>query len=121
MNTTLRMKGDKNRFAGLRGWFLFLILMLGFSTTVMAQNSIKLSDEQVENLVKRSYQYVAVFNVNQKFALDPVSGALFTDGFNKSVAATTLADHTMKSIARPNNDTLFQMAVLDLRNEPVII
>lgn len=121
MNTTLRMKDEKNRFVGLRGWFLFLILMLGFSTTVMAQKTIKLSDEQVENLVKRSYQYVAMFNVNQKFALDPVSGAMFTDGFNKSVAATTLADHTMQSIARPNNDTLYQLAVLDLRKEPVII
>jgi len=121
MNTTLTMKDDKNRFEGLRVWFLLLILVLGFSTTVMAQNSIKLSDEQVENLVRRSYQYVAMFNVNQKFALDPVSGAMFMDGFNKPVAATTLTDHTMKSIARPNNDTLYQAAVLDLRHDPVII
>ena len=51
MNATLTMKDDKNRFERLRGWFLFLILMLGFSTTVMAQNSIKLSDEQVNRLV----------------------------------------------------------------------
>ena len=115
------MKGNKNRFAGLRVWLSLLILVLAGSTTVMAQKTIKLSDEQVDNLVNRSYQYVAMFNVIQKFALDPVSDAMFTDGFNKPVSATALADHTMTSIARPNNDTFFQLTVLDLSNEPVII
>ena len=86
------MKGNKNRFAGLRVWLSLLILVLAGSTTVMAQKTIKLSDEQVDNLVKRSYQYVAMFNVIQKFALDPVSDAMFTDGFNKPVSATALAD-----------------------------
>jgi hypothetical protein len=32
----------------------------------MAQKAIKLSDQEVENLVRRSYQYVAMFNVIQK-------------------------------------------------------
>ncbi len=86
-----------------------------------ADKAIELSDEQVENLVRRSYQYVAMFNVIQKFALDPVSGGMFMDGFNKPVALTTLADHNMTSIARPNNDTLYQGAILDLRLDPVII
>jgi hypothetical protein len=36
-----------------------------------------LSREQVENIVRRSYQYVAMFNVNQKFALDSASAAMF--------------------------------------------
>jgi hypothetical protein len=80
-----------------------------------------LSREQIENIVRHSYQYVALFNVIQKFALDPVSGGMFMDGFNKPVAMTKLADHTVKSIARPNNDTLYQGAVLDLRHDPVII
>jgi hypothetical protein len=61
-----------------------------------------------------------MYNVIQKFALDPASAGLFTDGFNRPVAATALADHTMKSIPRPNNDTLYQIAVLDLRHDPVI-
>ena len=82
---------------------------------------MQLSREQVENIVRRSYQYVAMFNVIQKFALDPASGEMFMDGFNKPVAMTKLADHTVKSIARPNNDTLYQGAVLDLRHDPVII
>ena len=31
---------------------------------------MKLSDDQVENIVRRSYQYVAMYNVNNKFALE---------------------------------------------------
>jgi hypothetical protein len=30
---------------------------------------ITLSDAEIENLVRRSYQYVAMYNVNNKFAL----------------------------------------------------
>lgn len=85
------------------------------------QQSRKLDDAQIENIVQRSYQYVAMYNVTHKFALNPGSGALFMDGFNKPVAATELADHNVKSIARPNSDTLYQGAVLDLRHEPMII
>ncbi|MEE9287160.1 MAG: DUF1254 domain-containing protein, partial [Gammaproteobacteria bacterium] len=98
-----------------------LFLAAGFSTAATAQKAIELSVEQVEDLVRRSYQYVAMFNVIQKFALDPASGGMFMDGFNKPKALTALADHNMKSIARPNNDTFYQGAVLDLRLDPVII
>jgi hypothetical protein len=88
---------------------------------VSQKAALELSDAQVENIVRRSYQYVAMYNVIQKFALDPASDRLFTDGFNKPIASTALADHNMTSIARPNNDTLYQLAVLDLRLDPVII
>jgi len=46
---------------------------------------------------------------------------MFMDGFNIPVAATTLADHNVKSIARPNNDTFYQGAALDLRHDPIIV
>jgi hypothetical protein len=82
---------------------------------------VSLSRQDIENIVRRSYQYVAMFNVNQKFALDPSSAGMFMDGFNKPKAMTQLVDATAKSIARPNNDTLYQGAVLDLRHDPVII
>jgi hypothetical protein len=62
-----------------------------------------------------------MFNVIQKFVLDPSSGAMFMEKVNKPVAGTALMDHTIRAIARPNNDTLYQGAVLDLRNDPVII
>jgi len=100
------------------------ILILGVTGCAQedkTQQDIKLDDAQIENIVRRSYQYVAMYNVIQKFALSPSSGDMFLDGFNKPVAMTELADHNVKSIARPNNDTLYQGAVLDLRHEPIII
>ncbi len=115
------MKLEKDRFKGITVWVIILFMTLVFSTTATAQKAIELSDVQIENIVRRSYQYVALFNVIQKFALDPASDRMFTDGFNKPKASTALADHNMTSIARPNNDTLYQIAVLDLRLDPIII
>lgn len=82
---------------------------------------VELNDTQINNIVRRSYQYVAMYNVIQKFALNPSAGGIFLDGFNNPVAKTVLIDHTMRSIARPNNDTLYQGAVLDLRADAVIV
>jgi len=73
-----------------------------------------LTDDQIENLVKRSYQYVAMYNVNNKFALKQ-------GGWNTLVADTKLKDHTIREIARPNNDSFYSSALLDLRAEPVIM
>lgn len=76
--------------------------------------STSLSDSQVENVVKRSYQYVAMYNVNNKFALK-------LGGWNTCEADTRLKDHTMREIARPNNDTLYLSCLLDLRKDPAIL
>lgn len=73
-----------------------------------------ISDAQLENIVKRAYQYVAIYNVNNKFALAQ-------GGWNTVVADTKLKDHTLSDIARPNNDTLYIGAMLDLRKDPVIL
>jgi len=73
-----------------------------------------LTDEQIDNLVQRSYQYVAMYNVNNKFA---AAGG----GWNTVSCDTRLKDHTMRSIARPNNDTLYISSLLDLRKDPVIL
>jgi len=75
---------------------------------------IALSDAQVEDIVRRSYQYVAMYNVNNKFALKQ-------GGWNTLGADTQLKDHTMREIARPNNDTLYITCLLDLRHDPVIL
>ena len=72
------------------------------------------TDDQIENIVRRSYQYVAMYNVNNKFALN--NGA-----WNMCVADTRLKDDTMRDIARPNNDTLYIGCMLDLRKDPVIL
>ncbi len=73
-----------------------------------------LTDEAVENIVKRSYQYVAMYNVNNKFAIK-------YGGWNTVHADHELKDHTTKEIARPNNDTFYITAMLDLTAEPVIL
>ena len=80
----------------------------------VAQTPGTLSDEQITNIIRRSYQYVAMYNVNNKFALKQ-------GGWNTCVADTQLKDHTMREIARPNNDTLYIGCMLDLRKDPVIL
>ncbi|MDH5345393.1 MAG: DUF1214 domain-containing protein [Gammaproteobacteria bacterium] len=73
-----------------------------------------MSDAGIYDLVRRSYQYVAMYNVNNKFAMKQ-------GGWNTVDADTRLKDHTMREIARPNNDTLYISALLDLRKDPVIL
>ena len=74
----------------------------------------QLSEADVENLVKRSYQYVAMYNVNNKFAAKQ-------GGWNTCDPDTELKDHTMREIARPNNDTLYISCMIDLRKDPVVL
>jgi hypothetical protein len=87
-----------------------LFFMVCCAAPTVANESIKLSDEQVENIIRLSYQYVAMYNVNNKFAY--VQG-----GWNTVVADTELKDHTMREIARPNNDTLYVACMLDLHKD----
>jgi len=93
---------------------LALFVSTGFAQTAPVKESVKLTDAQVENIVRRSYQYVAMYNVNNKFALKQ-------GGWNTVEADTKLKDHTMSEIARPNNDTLYIGCMLDLRQDPVIL
>jgi hypothetical protein len=99
----------------MRYWintFMGAVLVM-VAVTGLAQAK-ELTDAQIENLVRRSYQYVAMYNVNNKFALKQ-------GGWNTCVADTQLKDHTMREIARPNNDTLYIGCMLDLRHDPVIL
>jgi len=81
---------------------------------------VDLSDAQMKELVLRSYQYVAMFNVNNKFALD-AANPMNSGGYNRVKANTELADHTVQAIARPNNDTLYVVAMVDVTEEPVVM
>ena len=93
---------------------LFILSAIALVLATAPASAVELTDEDVDNLVKRSYQYVAMYNVNNKFALKQ-------GGWNTVVADTQLKDHTMKDIARPNNDTLYIGCMLDLRKDPVIL
>jgi hypothetical protein len=108
---------------------LFLVLIAGCEKNEPAQATSvesdkvavsELTDEQVKNIVRRSYQYVALYNVINKGALN-AENPTSTGGFNKMNVATALYDHNVKIIARPNNDSLYIAAMMDLRKEPVIL
>jgi len=98
----------------LQSLLLVLFLITGISAAVTAKENIALTDAQIENIVRHTYQYVAMYNVNNKFALTQ-------KGWNTVAADTRLKDHTMREIARPNNDSLYISCMLDLRKDPVII
>ena len=80
----------------------------------VSAGAVELSDAQIDDLVRRSYQYVAMYNVNNKFALAQ-------GGWNSCVADAELKDHTMRDIARPNNDTLYAGCMLDIHNDAMIL
>lgn len=101
------------------GLLLFGLLVLGGCDSPQEPSGkpgdgMTLSDAEVENLVRRSYQYVALYNVNNKFAMKQ-------GGWNTVDPDTVLKDHTMRDIARPNNDSLYIGCMLDLRKDPVIL
>ena len=73
-----------------------------------------LSDAEVENIVRRSYQYVAMYNTNSKMALTQ-------GGWNTLSRDTVPKDHNMKDLARPNNDSFYTIIMLDLNEEPMVL
>ena len=93
---------------------LFIAVAVTMLAGTATPSTVELTGEQVDNLVERSYQYVAMYNVNNKFALKQ-------GGWNSCDPDTELKDHTMREIARPNNDTLYIICMLDLRKDPVIL
>ncbi|WP_104029291.1 DUF1214 domain-containing protein [Vibrio jasicida] len=97
-----------------------LVSGLAFTGLAYSTERVELTDEQMDNLVMRTYPYVAMFNVNNKFALDE-SNPLNTGGYNQYRANTELADHTLKAIARPNNDTLYGIAMVDVTEKPIVM
>lgn len=103
----------------LGGLVTALAIGLFTAPSTAQTNELKLDHAQVENIVRRSYQYVAMYNVINKGAMEP--GPMSTNGWNKLKRNTQLADANFKAIARPNNDTLYQIAMLDLRDDPVIL
>ena len=79
-----------------------------------------LDDAQMENLVRRSYQYVAMYNTNNNFAMQKAN-PFSTNGWNKLFIPTDLMDHTVTAIPRPNNDSLYLFAMLDMRDDAIVI
>lgn len=81
----------------------------------------RLSRADVKDIVQRSYQYVAMFNVNTKNALSPQKYVFSTEGWNKIRYNGTLSDDNARSVAQPNNDVLYQPLMLDLTGDPIVV
>ena len=90
-----------------------VVTILAVLVATTTASAVELSDEQVENLVRRTYQYLAMYNVINKAAM--MEGNPMRTGWNGTFANTALTDHTAKGIARPNNDTLYIPTVMDIR------
>jgi hypothetical protein len=97
-----------------------LLVTAVYGLAAVASETVELDAAAMRNLVERSYQYVAMFNVNNKMALDESSPSS-TGGYNRVYANTQLLDHTNKFIARPNNDTLYVIAMLDVTEQPILL
>ncbi len=87
---------------------------------MLMKSTVAMTDQEIETLVRQTYRFVAMYNVNNKFAMDE-NNPMNTGGWNRVKANTTLADHTMRAIARPNNDTLYSGATIDVTKEPMIL
>jgi hypothetical protein len=98
---------------------LFVLTAMAGLISAPLASAAELSDKEIDNLVRRSYPYVAMYNVINKSAMDKKNPMM--SGWNGTFAAKGLLDHTMKAIARPNNDTLYVTSILDLRTEPVVV
>lgn len=97
-----------------------LLLMGILGCNSVPDSTSNLTDEELTTIVRQSYQYVAMYNVNNNFAMDE-SNPISSGGWNKTKFNLTLADHTVKSIARVNNDTYYIISMLDLRDDAVVI
>ena len=97
-----------------------LVVATACGTATVSAETVQLDAAAMRNLVERSYQYVAMFNVNNKMAFDEDEPAS-TKGYNRVIANTRLLDHTDTFIARPNNDTLYVIAMVDVTEQPMVL
>jgi hypothetical protein len=80
----------------------------------------KMTDAELENLVRRSIQYVALYDTLLNFTFNK-KNPFASGGWNKTHYPQGLMDASVRAIPRPNNDTLYVLSLLDLRQDAVII
>ena len=112
------MKNHKGK--GIMRLFLCFGLIASCLLSTEQGFAKELTDKEIDNIVRRSYQYIAMYNVINNFAMDE-NNPMSTGGWNKTYVPNALADHTVRAIARPNNDTLYVFTMLDLRSDPVVV
>jgi hypothetical protein len=114
------------------GWIMAVVLATCFaSTNVMAQATgslpklplkpgVELSDADAQNLVRRSVQYVALYDTLLNFNFNK-KNPFASGGWNKTHYPAGLMDASVRAIPRPNNDTLYVLSLMDMRQDPVVI
>lgn len=88
--------------------------------SVSTLNAAELNDAEMENLVRRSYQYVALFNTLNNFVVSE-KNPFASGGWNKTHYPQGLMNASVRALPRPNNDTLYVLSMLDLRKDAVVI
>ena len=91
----------------------------GLSGAATAQ-AIKLSDADAQKVVRRSLQYVALYDTLLNFVFNKKNPFASGD-WNKTHYPQGLMDASVRAIPRPNNDTLYVLSMMDLRQDPVVI
>ncbi|MAG29857.1 MAG: hypothetical protein CL908_03065 [Deltaproteobacteria bacterium] len=79
-----------------------------------------LTSAEMENLVRRSYQYVALYDSLVDWASNEES-LFYGGGWNETCFPKGLVKASARGVPQPNNDTLYVVSMLDLRAEPVIV
>ena len=85
-----------------------------------AAQNVKMTDADAQNVVRRSLQYVALYDTLLNFTFNK-KNPFASGGWNKTHYPAGLMDASVRAIPRPNNDTLYVLSLLDLRKDPVII
>ena len=92
----------------------------GLSSPAHPAPAVKLSDADALNVVRRSLQYVALYDTLLNFTFNK-KNPFASGGWNKTHYPQGLMDASVRAIPRPNNDTLYVLSLMDLRQDPVVI
>ncbi|MDD3461926.1 MAG: DUF1254 domain-containing protein, partial [Mesotoga sp.] len=93
--------------------FLFLFAFLGAGSTPATNNC-----DEAREIARQAY--IFAYPMLENFRTMTLQ-AVIPDAFNRFEHSKGLLGPEFREIVRPNNDTVFSAAWLDLRAEPIII
>lgn len=104
--------------ASKRLLMLCLIFLTAFSTVYYSQHDLTTDPSEASALAKDAYIFAYPMLENYRtMYVEAVS----TENFNKFTRTETLFGPESKTVVRPNNDTIYSTAWLDLRAEPLVV
>ena len=101
----------------LWAWAVTLTFTLSCAADHFAGRS-RFTDEEIENLLRQTYRYVSTYI----YMSELVNGTgISTRGWNKLYKPKKIRDEREKIWLYPNDDALYLVGALDMRNHPVVI